>query len=209
MLITIPKPLKKESEYKMFTPETVPILNAVADTLKMNPAWLYNVIMMESAWNPSAYNKSGAVGLIQFIPKTLKDFKLLSIELSAMIPDGDKPVPENVKQMVRKEFLAKYPDVQSQLEGPVLKYFSRYKSYPTEQSVYMTVFYPSYRNAPVSQTFSPLVQSQNPGIKTVGDYIAKVQSRVKKNELIAGMKKPLSLLAIATTGLLGYYMLKA
>ena len=193
----------------MYSNAFEPHLNAVATALKMNPAWLYNVIMLESAWNPFAYNKSGAVGLIQFMPKTLKDYGMLSLQLAAKIPTGKVVVPENVKQEIKAEFLSKYPDVESQLNGPVLKYFKRYRDYPTEQSVYMTVLYPAYRNASLSTPFSPEVQAQNPGIKTVGDYVALVKSRAKTRDLIAKATSPLSLIAVAAIGVAGYYSLRS
>ena len=188
----------------MYRPEYENALNQVASLLKMNPAWLYNVIMLESAWNPNAYNNSGAVGLIQFMPKTLKDYGMLSSQLAAKIPTGNIAVPESVKQSVRTEFLAKYPDVISQLQGPVLKYFQRYRTFPTEQSVYLSVFYPAYRDASLDTAFSSKVQAQNPGIKTVGDYVALVQSKVRNKDMIAKVKTPLSLLAIAAIGAIGY-----
>lgn len=191
-------------------------LNRVAAALNMNPAWLSNVIMLESSWNPKAYNKSGAVGLIQFMPRTLKDYGLLSVQLAAKIPMNKirntkgqfvfPDVPESVKQEIKAEFLAKYPDAISQLEGPVLQYFKRYKGYPTEQSVYLTVFYPSYRNASLDTVFDANIQAQNPGIKKVGDYVAMVQSRVNRNGLIGQVKTPLSLLTVAAVGLVGYFM---
>lgn len=193
----------------MYSKDYEDTLNQVAAALKMNPAWLYNVIMLESAFDPTAYNKSGAIGLIQFMPKTLKDYGLLSTQLAAKIPSGNAPVPENVKQEVRTEFLAKYPDVLSQLQGPVLKYFQRYRNYPTEQSVYMTVFYPAYRDAALSAPFDTTIQSQNPGIKTVGDYVALVQSRAKTRDLIAKAKSPLSLIAIAAIGFAGYITMRS
>ncbi len=193
----------------MYNKEYEPTLNAVAAALKMNPAWLYNVIMLESAWSPSAYNKSGAVGLIQFMPKTLKDYGLLSAQLAAKIPAGKTPVPENIKQEVRTEFLAKYPSIVSQLEGPVLKYFKRYHDYPTEQSVYMTVLYPAYRNASLDAPFDATVQAQNPGIQTVGDYVALVQSRARTKEMIAKVKSPLTLLTVAAIGLGSYYIMRS
>lgn len=183
-----------------------PTLNKVAAALKMNPAWLYNVIMLESAWNPAAYNSSGAVGLIQFMPKTLKDYGMLSTQLAAKIPTGK--VPEAVKQEVKTEFLAKYPSVISQLEDPVLKYFKRYRDYPTEQSVYMTVLYPAYRSASLETVFAADVQAQNPGIKTVGDYVALVKSKAKSREVIAKVTSPLSLLAVAAIGAAGYFALQ-
>jgi hypothetical protein len=193
----------------MLDSKVVEVLNAVAASLKMNPVWLSNVIMLESSWDPKAYNKSGAVGLIQFMPKTLKDFGLVSVQLASKIPNGKTPVPEDVKQQVRQEFLAKYPDVISQLEGPVKTYFARYVGYPTEQSVYLTVFYPAYRNASLDTVFDADIQKQNPGIKKVSDYVALVQSRANRNGLIAMAKKPLSLLTIAALGFASYIAVRS
>lgn len=178
-------------------------LSQAAGALGMNPEWLYKVIQLESAWNPAAYNKSGAVGLIQFMPATLKDYHLLSPALAAKIPPGSSPVvPESVKQEVKKEFLAKYPDAISQLLGPVITYFKRYKSYPTEQSVYLTVLYPSYRDASLDTVFSPSVQAANPGIRTVGDYVNKVNQQV----VLAKFKGPvLGGLAVLTLAGVAYF----
>lgn len=192
----------------MYSKEFDYALDSQAAVLGMNREWLYNVITLESGWNPAAYNKSGAVGLIQFMPATLKDFGLLSPTLAAQVPKN-APVPEAVKQAIRKEFLAKYPNVQSQLFGPVTTYFKRYRSYPTEQSVYMTVFYPAYRDSAMSQPFSAAVQAQNPGIKNVGDYVALVQSRARNTTLAQKAKTPLTLLAITAVGLLGYFSMKS
>lgn len=126
--------------------------------------WLNSLISFESGWNPLAKNKiSGARGLIQFMPSTAK----------AM---GYKDADDLVK---------KYPDVPSQLLGPVAAYFSlpgNKGPYPTKQSLYMTVFYPAYRKAAPDTLFSPLVRSQNPGIDTVQDYVNHVEGKaiVKK-----------------------------
>lgn len=177
-------------------------LQAVADTLKIPRDWLFNVISQESSWNPAAYNGSGAVGLIQFMPQTLKGMGLLSPSLANSVPSSGL-VPEAVKQAVRKEFLAKYPDALSQLQVPVLQYFKG-RNYPTEQSVYMQVFYPAYRNAPLTQAFPAAVQAQNPGIDTVGDYVNKVRSRVAMNE---GVRKGIPLLALAGIAFAVYTML--
>lgn len=184
-------------------------LDSTASLLGMNREWLYNVIMMESTWNPAAYNSSGAIGLIQFMPKTLKDFGMLSPALAARVPDDDRKVPEDVKASVKKEFLAKFPDVVSQLFGPVTTYFKRYRTYPTEQSVYMTVFYPKNREASLDTVFNARVQAQNPGIKTVGDYVAKVQSRSRTNDIIAKAKSPLSVATLAALAVAGYFSMRS
>jgi soluble lytic murein transglycosylase-like protein len=47
--------------------------NAMCKRLSIDPAHLLNVMTLESGLNPAAHNKNGnAVGLIQFMPNTLK-----------------------------------------------------------------------------------------------------------------------------------------
>src|SRR5690606_1117225 len=139
--------------------------------------------------------KSGAVGLIQFMPQTLKDYGLLSNELTGRVPTRGV-VPEDVKQAVRKEFLAKYPTVQAQLYGPVITYFKRYKPFPTRQSLYLSVFYPAYRNADPATVMPDSVQAQNPGVRTVGDYVALIEKRHKYKN-IASTGGRIGLVALA------------
>lgn len=190
----------------MYSPDYEPLLQDIASQLGMQRDWLYNVVMMESAWNPAAYNKSGAVGLIQFMPQTLKGMRLLSNAADALVP-GSGPVPEAGKQAAREDFLSKYPDVESQLQDPVLAYFQKYKSYPTEQSVYMAVFYPDFRNASPGTVFPANVQAQNPGIVTVADYTDLVHSHVATREAVAFASKPSTLLGLAVLAAGTYYVL--
>lgn len=180
-------------------------LRDAAVSLGMPRDWLFNVISLESAWRADAYNPSGAVGLIQFMPATLKGMGLLSPSVSSMIPT-DGPVPEGVKRLVKTEFLAKYPDAIAQLNGPVRQYFKPMKPFPTEQSVYMAVFYPKFRSASLTQTFPANVQAQNPGIDTVGDYVALVQKKALTAKVI---KKGIPLAGIALLGFAAYFISRA
>lgn len=160
------------------TPEQA--LNEVAGALSIPALWLKNLINFESGGNPQAVNKyTGARGLIQFMPSTAK----------AM---GFKDPLDLVTQ---------YPDYVSQLRGPVYAYFQmpgNKPPYPTEQSLYMTVFYPAFRNVSPLTPFPKNVQEVNPGIVLVQDYINKVKrlSTIKK----AGV----SLLLIAGIAIAGY-----
>lgn len=183
------------------TPMTFPpALIDAAQVLGTAPEDLHALIQAESAWNPAAYNPSGAVGLLQFMPQTLKDYGLLSAALAEKVPTRGV-VPEAVKQEVRKEFLAKWPTVEAQLRGPVVKYLSRYKPFPTRQSLYMAVFYPAYRNMPPDTAFPATVKAQNPGIDTVQDYV----NHVEKRRVAQAMKGPaLGAIALAGAGLLWY-----
>lgn len=178
------------------------MLTEIATRIKANPADLDALIQLESGWNPSAYNKSGAVGLIQFMPQTLKDFGLLSTELNKRVPTKGA-VPEDVKKAVREEFLNKYPTIQAQLYGPVLTYFKRYAPFPSKQSLYLSVFYPAYRNVDPSTPMPALVQAQNPDVKTVSDYIALIE-RKQSLKNIASTGGKIGLAAIVAVSL--YYM---
>lgn len=178
-------------------------LVAVAENIGMKRDWLYNVIALESNWKPNAYNSvSGATGLIQFIPRTMKDLGILSPLLAARIPVKGV-VPLDVKTQAHVEFLAKYPTVESQLLGPVRQYLRQYGPYTTEQSAYLAVFYPAYRNEPLDTLFPDSVRQSNPGINTVGDYVNAVKKKVsvKRAVQVGG-----SFAAVAGIGLLGYYL---
>lgn len=182
-------------------------LAAVALSLGMERDWLFNVISLESGWSPSAYNSSGAVGLIQLMPQTLRGLGLLSTQLTALVPTSGA-VPENVKQLVRHEYLSKYPDAESQLLGPVYAHFKGYRPYPTAQSVYMAVFYPRYRNVSPMTTFPDSVRAQNPGITTVADYVAKVENQ---GGVFAALTKKsgIGTIALAAVGLTAYLMTRS
>jgi hypothetical protein len=180
-------------------------LRDAAVSLGMPRDWLFNVINLESNWSADAYNGSGAVGLIQFMPATLKGMGLLSPSVSGLIP-SDGPVPEGVKQLVKTEFLAKWPDAIAQLNGPVRQYFKPMRPFPTEQSVYMAVFYPKFRTASLDTVFPANVQAQNPGIDTVGDYVALVQ---KKALTASVLKKGIPLLGVALLGFAAYFISRA
>jgi hypothetical protein len=76
-----------------------------------------------------------------------------------------------------EQLVKRYPDRISQLKGPVRSYLSKYGPFPTDQSLFMAVFYPAARSWPITQSFPLAVQAVNPGIRTPADYIAKVYGR--------------------------------
>lgn len=163
-----------------YSPAFAAALEFAAGNVGARAEDLRDLIEFESAWNPRAYNPSGAVGIIQFMPRTLKDLGLLPEALAAKIPtDSTKAVPEGVKQEVKNFFLSQYPSVEAQLGGPVVEYLRRWKPFPTRQSLFMAVFYPAYRYVAPETAFPPLVQRYNPGIDTVSDYLAKVDAKKK------------------------------
>ena len=147
-------------------------------------AWLDTLIRGESNWNPTATNKiSGARGLIQFMPQTAKDLGYA-----------------NPTAIVNK-----YPDIPSQLLGPVAAYFKlpgKKGPYPTKQSLYMAVFYPAYRNVSPNTVMPSSVRKSNPGIDTVQNYVDHADGKAithKKNTIVF----PLLIM-----GIIGYFAAK-
>lgn len=136
-------------------------LNTLAGWMHVPADWLYKLIYFESTWDPLARNKtSGARGLIQFMPQTAHDLGYGS-------PD---------------EIVSEYPDISSQLLGPVAAYFKlpgKRGPWPTKQSLYMAVFYPTHRDVPPDTLFSAKARHDNPGIDTVRDYVNFVEG-IKK-----------------------------
>ncbi len=151
-----PADKKKDSE-KMESKED--LIKKVASRLNIkNWKWLYNLINFETAgtFSPTIKNPySSARGLIQFIDSTAQDM-------------GFKDSLHLVNT---------YPDFKSQLEGPVYEYLKDRGPYPTEQSLYMAVFSPYYQKLPSYTEFPLHVQKVNPGIKTVKDYVNKVNNQ--------------------------------
>jgi hypothetical protein len=144
-------------------------IKEVSANLGVSSDDLQKLIMFESGFNPSAKNQyTGARGLIQFMPDTAR----------AM---GYKDADEIVK---------KFPSAEAQLKGPVLSYLSKYKPFSTKQSLYMSVFYPQYRNVPIDTAFSDSIRKVNPGINFVSDYINLVEKRTGK--AVSFPRKPFS-----------------
>lgn len=154
-------------------------LNSVSESLGIFPAWLNSLITFESNWKPDARNPySGARGLIQFTNTTAKNLGYANAD----------------------DLYNQNPTDTAQLLGPVLKYLTPMKPFPTEQSLYMAVFYPAARTWDPSTEFSANIQALNPGIKTVSDYVNKVRHApiIKTAIDMAGI------VLIATSALLAY-----
>lgn len=156
------------------------VAQAAAELGIPNGQWLLSLMSFESGLNPQARNsKSGARGLIQIMPATARDMFGMSAD----------------------ELVSRFPDFESQVKNVVVPYLSRYRPFPTEQSLYMAVFYPAARNVPPDTTFRSLYQknaganweqkynifvSQNPGILTVKDYIKYVKRIKLKDFFLIG-----------------------
>jgi hypothetical protein len=154
----------------------------IASRLGIPPAWLDGLIAFESDYDPAAENRiSGARGLIQVVDSTARSV--------FSVADAD-------------ELVLKYPTFDLQMENIVYPYLQRYAPFYTKQALYMAVFYPKYRDMPADTEFSASVQAQNPGIRTVGDYVAFVDKRVAASKLA---KVAVPLAGIVLAALAWYY----
>lgn len=150
----------------MITRADLETLAYVAGRLGVPVSWLEAVINFETAgtWDPKVKNpNSTGRGLIQFIDATARQLGYRdSLDL-----------------------VQRHPTVQSQLMGPVLKYFQQWKEPPRDkQDFYLRVFLPELRKAPPDTVIfasNPEKRAKfakaNPGIVTVGDYVRKLEAR--------------------------------
>lgn len=134
------------------------LVEDIANEFNVSPATLVGVIQNESGWNPTIKNPvSSARGLIQFIDATAK---------SLGFPGGSA------------ELIAKYPDIDSQLSGPVRAYYKKFAPYANENEFILATFYPAYRKKSLDTALPANVVAVNPGINTVGDYVSRVKRKI-------------------------------
>jgi hypothetical protein len=166
-----------------------------------DPSWLSRLIALESNYDPQARNPaSSARGLIQIIDSTARD--IFGVPTSEAL-------------------IAMYPDFDSQMDNVVYPYLSRYMPFPTKQSLYMAVFFPLARYVSPDTTFDTLYEQNQIGgslwpqrlaqfheangdIKTVQDYIDKVESRTVK--IVAAAR--CGIVALLVIGGLVWYLLR-
>jgi hypothetical protein len=126
-----------------------------------DPLWLDQLISLESHWDPQVKNPySSARGLIQFMDSTARTMGFSGGSY---------------------ELVTKYPDVVSQLLGPVKDYFNlpgNKGPYQDQQDLFMTIFYPAYRKVLPTTMLPENVRKVNPGVNTVNDYINHALKRV-------------------------------
>jgi len=130
---------------------------AVARRVGVPPEDLAALINFESAGTFASDVKnpmSGATGLIQFMPSTAKRMGTTTDALAQLTP---------VQQMTWVEkYLSSYAGRMDDIAG-----------------LAMAVFYPAYVGRSLDTEFSAKVQRYNPGISTVGDYVALMTKRAK------------------------------
>lgn len=138
---------------KMLTKSEETALKNAALILGVKRDHLFNLINFESRFNPMAMNpKSSAKGLIQFVDKSARKLGYTD----------------------SYDLILKNPTIETQLKNCVIPYLKQFMPFPTEQSLYMAVFYPVARNWPLTKQFPKNVTESNPTIETPYDYIRKV-----------------------------------
>ena len=132
-------------------------LVGAAARLGIDPAWLANIIQLESGGNPQARNPtSGATGLIQFMPSTAPTVGTTVNDLYPMDGRQQMPYVEQYFQNV----IAKFGPLRSQ------------------EDVIAAVFYPAYIGQP-DREFPANVQVANPGLRTMRDYVRRLSASAR------------------------------
>lgn len=148
-------------------------LTQVANNLGVLPDELRTIIQLESAHNPKAVNPiSGAVGLIQFMPATLKGYNLTPSQVLSMTYDQQLDLVERYLKVYR----------------------SRIKSLT---DLYLAVFYPRAIGRPtsfvigseVSRSRAVLIGKQNPVFNkglpvTIGHVENVLKTKVKRGAVV-------------------------
>lgn len=123
--------------------------------LNIDPAWLANVIWVESKGDPKARNPStDASGLIQFMPRTAAGLGTTTTAIRGLT--GAQQIP-----LVEKYF------------SNVIRQYGALKS---QEDVLAAVFYPAYIGRPLD-TFSAEVQRLNHGMKNMREYTTILSSK--------------------------------
>lgn len=146
----------------------------VAFAVGGSPFDLARVIWAESRFNPQAVNpKSGATGLIQFLPSTAQKMGFTIEQIAAMGYHRQLDVTSYYLQLVASGAWA----------GPPGELDNQYK-------MALAVFYPAWRNKPPDSVLPESAQAANPGIRTIGDYVDFVLRNAPKPSTAPGMASP-------------------
>lgn len=161
--------LLSEAYNGAITPEQGALIVQAASAVGGNPLHLARVMWHESRFNPKAqygyvYGPPGdqplpgrATGLIQFVPSTAAKLGTTTAALYAM------PFAQQM------DYVKKYLTLVAAGEwaGPA-------GLLDTQAKMALAVFYPAYRELPLDTPLSAEARADNPGIRTIGDYVNRV-----------------------------------
>lgn len=179
--------------------------NAIANVSKklgVPSEWLLSQMEMESSMNPLARNvKSGARGLIQFLPSTAKGMGY---------KDAD-------------QLVALFPTIESQVAGPVFDYYKRGMPYSSFEDFLAYVFLPAARiwgkrdgnwqrdftsMSNIKPALAQKIILQN-GIRNMAEYAAFATKRATKYGIKTTVAKAsIAGAALLTFGIVGFMLLK-
>lgn len=172
---------------------TKQLIQDISDNNGVDTTVLIGIIEYESKFNPKAVNpnpKSTAKGLIQFTNGT-------AIQL------GYKS---------SQDLIDRFPDIDSQLDGPVRDYFDLYAPYNNSEEFMLAVFYPAWRKKDLSTQLPESIKEVNPGIDTLGDYVNNVSkhfsSYASVKDFLASGTGEISLVLILALGVGAYFMFR-
>lgn len=142
---------------------TKAIVQSMADEFGIDPALIVGQIQAESGWDPKIKNPlSTARGLIQFLDATAQGMGF----------DGSL------------DLVTQYPDIDSQLSGPVTQYWRMYAPYSNDNEFILAVLLPALRKKSLDTVLSPTIQKANPGLTTLGDYVTYVKKHLSSFAIV-------------------------
>ena len=134
-------------------------LVAVATAVDADPFALANLIHFESGFRPDVRNtRTGATGLIQFMPGTAVGLGTTTDKLAAMTARQQMPFVKTYLQRARAGRSLQHP-----------------------ASLYMAVFYPAFIGQ-WDRLFPANVRAANPGIESPNHYVSYVNRNAKLPE---------------------------
>lgn len=161
--------------YPKLTAAEAEALEGLSRNLDINASVLWLIINYESGWDPLARHPTeGNRGLLQF---THTSARWLGFA------DADDLVRQHSTRL-------------DQLLFPVQKYLFRFAPFPTDQSLFLSVFYPVAREWDLDRQFPSWVPDKNPGIYTPRDYINRVYTHsAQEGTLPGGLEDARSIIA--------------
>lgn len=140
--------------------------------IKVTPDDIVTLMLFECGGDHLAVNDiSGALGMIQFMPSTLKGM--------------------GIQEEDKANYFSSYPVAQVPLIVEYLRRNARGRTALDLDDLAAAVFYPAYMGQP-DRVFSAKVQEQNPGIRCMRDYTNKMRAAASK---YADVLRPATLLA--------------
>ncbi len=142
------KHVKLNMVNSQFRQKISPHINAVAKAYNIEPAFIHAIISAESAYNPNATSKAGAMGLMQLMPFTAKHYSVTNAyDPYQNIKAGTKYLRKLLDEFHQLELAAAGYNAG---EGAVRKYNNKIPPYKETQTYVSRVilYYKRYKKNP-------------------------------------------------------------